>query len=99
LPTVPVDLSEIHARLLSIEEKMATVADETSRVRVEGFQRMRALEVQLKQLLENDLPHLQAYVAGLKQTLSPRNLLLYAGGISSLIVTVTELARTLRIVP
>ena len=78
---------------------MATMADETTRVRVEGFQRITGLEVQLKQLAENDIPHLQKDIEGLKQTLSPRNLLLYAGGISTLVVTLAELARTLRIVP
>jgi hypothetical protein len=99
LSTAPVDLSDIHARLLSIEEKMAVIADDSSKIRVQGFERITRLETRMEQLMTNDIPHLQKDVDGLKQTLSPRNLLLYAGGISTLIVTATELARTLRIVP
>jgi hypothetical protein len=99
LSTVPVDLTDIHARLLSIEEKMAGIADDTGKIRTQGFERITRLETQMKQFMENDLPHLQRDVESLKQTLSPRNLLLYAGGVSTLIFTITELARTFRVVP
>jgi hypothetical protein len=93
------DLSDIHARLLSIEEKMAVIADDTGKIRTQGFERITRLEVQMKQFMENDIPHLQRDVEGLKQTLSPRNLLFYAGGISTLIVVLSEIARIFRVVP
>jgi hypothetical protein len=99
LSSQPIDLSEIHARLLSIEEKMDRVAVESTRVRVDGFERITKVETQLKQLRENDLVHLQKDVDSLKRTLSPRNLLFYTGGISALIVALTNIARVLKLLP
>jgi hypothetical protein len=94
-----VDFSDIHSRLLSIEEKLTAIMEENTRIRVEGFERITRMETQLKQVMENDLPHLHADVTALKRTLSPRNFLLYVGGISTLVVTLLNLARIVHLIP
>jgi hypothetical protein len=78
---------------------MAKAADDTAAIRIEGFERITQLEAQVKQVRENDLPHIQKDLESLKRTLSPRNLLFYAGGISALIVALTNIARVLRLLP
>ena len=95
----PVDLSEIHSRLLSIEEKMAGIAEDTSKIRVDGFSRITKLETQVAQIVETDIPNLKQDVQKMKESFSPKNILIYAGGISTLFVTLTEVARALRLVP
>jgi len=78
---------------------MATVANDTAQIRVQGFERITRLEVQMSQFMTRDIPDLHKDVADLKRTLSPRNFMLYAGGVGTLVVSLAEIARTLRIIP
>ncbi len=78
---------------------MAKMADDTATIRIQGFERITRLEVQLAQFLANDLPHLQRDIESLKQMFSVRNLLLYSGGVSTLFISLIEIARVFKVLP